>query len=191
MRNRHNHQCARYRRKLTLLYSPCSRGCRARAPSLRTICSKACGTPCTVCTPGALELASDAVGTQDNSRTVEACRRTECDSLMCGSTMSPNEEPRSCTLHTGIANHFSHLRVAKAGLIVHGSWRRKRPSEEARWRSETARLNQVTHASKNRWEGVYIVSNQTQRAQRLAARPETDLKAYGEATESQSLLSTR
>ena len=38
---------------------------------------------------------------------------------------------------------------------------------------------------------MYIVSNQTQRAQRFAARPETDSKAYGEATESQSLLSTR
>jgi hypothetical protein len=43
----------------------------------------------------------------------------------------------------------------------------------------------------NRWEGAYIVSNQTQRAQGFAARPETDSKAYREATESQSLLSTR
>src|SRR5271169_758347 len=83
MHSRHNHQCAAYQRKLAILCSPRSRGCRGRAPSLCTICSKACATPCTVCTPGALDLASDAVGTQDNSRTVGACRRAECDSLMC------------------------------------------------------------------------------------------------------------
>jgi hypothetical protein len=52
-------------------------------------------------------------------------------------------------------------------------------------------FKQVTHTSKTRWEGAYIVSNQTQRAQEFAARPETDSKAYGEATESQSLLSMR
>ena len=54
-----------------------------RAPTLRTICSQGCGTPCTVSTPGVLDLAFDVVGTQDNSRPLAACRCAECDALMC------------------------------------------------------------------------------------------------------------
>jgi hypothetical protein len=154
--------------------------------------SGTCAKPCTICTPGALDLASDAVGTQDNSRTVEACRRAECDSLMCW--VNGVSQQSMEIMHLAHMNREPLLPPPRGYGWADRPWllaAKTALSEEARWRSETARLKQVTHMSKNRWEGAYIVSNQTQRAQRLAARPETDLKAYGEATESQSLLPTR